>query len=430
MIPLDEEGDWYRYHHLFSDLLLYELKSSQPELVPVLHGRASLWCERAGLFEGATRHAVAAADYERAGMLIARHWFGYAFAGQTATLERWLEALPEGLVNGDPSLILVKAWIYALHGRLKESEALLELVEAFPGDGLLLDGTASVESGVTTIRAVFGLGGVHDIIELARQAAKLETERGSPQAVLARFALGAGLYLSGDAPAARQPLEEAIELTGIGLPLLRVVVLSFLSFVAVDEGNLEEARALADEAHALVDRLGLWGTPQSTMAPIALGIVLAGEGKLEDAQRELEKGISVRRGLPGLSPWPNLIGLVALARVHLVRGDRTGARAIVAEVQRSLENIPDAGTFPGLVESLERKLRTGKPRDGQLHGELTERELDVLGHLDSELCTREIGHVLFVSPSTVRSHIKSIYRKLGVSSREAALEEARARGLV
>ena len=95
VVPLDEQGEWYRYHHLFSDFLLYELKSSQPELVPVLHSRASVWLEDAGYFEGAIRHAIAAADYERAGMLIARHWFGYVFAGQTATVERWLEALPE-----------------------------------------------------------------------------------------------------------------------------------------------------------------------------------------------------------------------------------------------------------------------------------------------------------------------------------------------
>ena len=67
VVPLDEQGEWYRYHHLFSELLLYELKSSQPELVPILHNRASVWLEDAGFFEGAIRHAIAAADYERAG---------------------------------------------------------------------------------------------------------------------------------------------------------------------------------------------------------------------------------------------------------------------------------------------------------------------------------------------------------------------------
>ena len=97
VVALDENGGWYRYHHLFSDLLLYELKSSRPDLLPVLHARASAWFEVKGIYEHAIRHAMAASDYERAGMLIAQHWFQYAVTGQLASLERWLEALPEQL---------------------------------------------------------------------------------------------------------------------------------------------------------------------------------------------------------------------------------------------------------------------------------------------------------------------------------------------
>jgi LuxR family transcriptional regulator, maltose regulon positive regulatory protein len=117
VVALDENGGWYRYHHLFSDLLLYELKGSRPDLLPVLHGRASAWFEEKGRFEDAIRHAVAASDYERAGMLIARHWFRYAVTGQLASLERWLEALPEHLRGRDAPLVLVKAWMCAIYGR-------------------------------------------------------------------------------------------------------------------------------------------------------------------------------------------------------------------------------------------------------------------------------------------------------------------------
>jgi LuxR family maltose regulon positive regulatory protein len=94
VVPLDDQGGWYRYHHLFSDLLHYELKISWPDLEHILHGRASAWFDEAGLFESAIRHAIAATDYERAGALISRHWFRYATTGQLASLEHWLEALP------------------------------------------------------------------------------------------------------------------------------------------------------------------------------------------------------------------------------------------------------------------------------------------------------------------------------------------------
>jgi LuxR family maltose regulon positive regulatory protein len=104
---------------------------------------------------------------------------------------------------------------------------------------------------------------------------------------------------------------------------------------------------------------------------------------------------------------------------------------VLAEARAILEPFADdAGIFPGLLGRQERKLRTRKPREGQLDGELTERERDVLRLLGGELSTRQMAQSLYVAPSTVRTQIKSIYRKLGVSSRGAAVHEARAGGLI
>jgi ATP/maltotriose-dependent transcriptional regulator MalT len=430
VVPLDEQGEWYRYHHLFSDLLLYELKSSRPELVPILHERASVWSEDERFFDSAIRHAIAATDYERAGMLIARHWYGYMAAGQMVSVERWLESLSEELTTHDAALALVRAWMYALSGQREESERFLVLVESIPYEGPLPDGTASVESGVAIIRASFGFDGVRSTVEAARRAAALEPGPTSPRAGLVRFALGAGLYLSGETSQARKPLEEALALTEDGQPLLRVVAQSFLSVVAAEEGHLEEAESRAREAGALVDRFRLSTVPQATLAPIALGFVLAKRGELEEAETALEGALSVRRELPGLSPWPTLIGLLALASVRTARGDRAGGRAALAEVRAILEASPDAGIIPELLERQERKLRTITQRNGHLGEELTERELDVLHLLGGELSTRQMAQSLYVAPSTIRTQVKSIYRKLGVSSRSAAVEEAHARGLI
>jgi LuxR family maltose regulon positive regulatory protein len=133
-----------------------------------------------------------------------------------------------------------------------------------------------------------------------------------------------------------------------------------------------------------------------------------------------------------LSPWPTLIGLLALAPGHLARGERAEARAVLAEARAILEASPDGGIFPELLERQERKLRVraSKQRDGYLNEELTERELAVLRLLNGELSTRQMGDSLYVAPSTVRTHIKSIYRKLEVSSRSEAVEEAKARELI
>jgi len=345
-------------------------------------------------------------------------------------VEGWLDALPEDLINSYGPLLLVRAWISALYGRQEDRERFLALAEGSSYEGRLPDGSASVRSSVAIIKAVFAYGSVQSIVEAARCAAELEPEQTSPRAALVRLAMGHGFYLSGDVSRARRPLEEARALTKDDQPLVRISVLYALSSVALDEGHLEEAESLALELRALVDRFQLYGIPQSSLAPIALGRVLAERGKLDEAQEELDRGLSARREFPSLSPWATLIGLLALASVRHRSGERVEARAVLAEARSILDAFPDAGNFPELLERQERKLRRIKRRDGSLDGHITERESDVLDLLAGDLSTPQMAHSLFVAPSTVRTQIKSIYRKLGVSSRDEAVAEARARGLI
>jgi LuxR family maltose regulon positive regulatory protein len=103
---------------------------------------------------------------------------------------------------------------------------------------------------------------------------------------------------------------------------------------------------------------------------------------------------------------------------------------VLAEGRAILEAFPDVGMFPELLERQERRLRTGTRRDGALYGEITEREFDVLRKLQGKLSTRQMAEWLYVAPSTVRTQVKYIYRKLGVSSRKQAVEEALARRLI
>jgi len=209
---------------------------------------------------------------------------------------------------------------------------------------------------------------------------------------------------------------------------MRITVLCALSFVAADESHLEEAESLAREAQVVVKKFGLEGIPQASAVPIALGLALAKRGGVDEAQIELERGLSARRRFAYLSPWPTVVGLLALAPVRAACGDRDGARALLVEAHSILARYPDAGMFTELLERQERELsRRSKLREGEHTQELSPRELAVLRLLDNERSNREIGRILYVSPNTVKAHIKSIYRKLGVSSREDAAEQARAR---
>jgi LuxR family transcriptional regulator, maltose regulon positive regulatory protein len=431
VVPLDNYGEWYRYHNLLRDFLYYELKRTQPQLLPRLHERASEWFERAGQVEEAIHHAIAAGDFERAGLLVARHWLGYVARGQITTLQRWLDLLPKDLIAGDAPLCLVRAWSFALQGRGEESQRFLALAEGGSYEGKLPDGSASLEAAVHLVRGIFGYGGVQAMVEAARRAKELESpEQSSPRAVLVLQAVGMSSYYAGELSRARKHIQEALELLGGGLPLLRITLLCTLSFVAADEGRLEEAESLAREAHEVVEKFSLERAPQSSAVPIALGRALAKRGKRAEAQIELKKGVSARRRFPSLSPWPTLVGLLALAQVRSALSERGEARALFAEARSIINNYPDCGIFQELLEYRERELGKRKRPTGELAQELTERELVVLRRLDSDRSAREIGNLLHVSHNTIRTQVKSIYRKLGISSRKEAVERARAMKLL
>ncbi|MGF1470275.1 MAG: LuxR C-terminal-related transcriptional regulator [Rubrobacteraceae bacterium] len=430
VVSLDGRQGWYRYHHLFSEMLFYELRNSRPELVPLLHDRAREWLENGEFFDSAIHHALAGADYECVAALISRHWLAYIAAGQTSTIERWLAALPQEMVARHATLALAKAWISVLHGRREECERWLKLVEDRAGEAPPSSGPVSVEMGVALLQAIYSFGGVQNGADAGRRAAALDPEQTSPLAGWVRLALGNGLYCSGEISQSRKPAEEALELLGTDEPVLRNGVLFLLSSVAVEERRPEEAESHAREAGALVDRFGLQKIPQATLAPIALGRALAEQGRLDEARLELESGLTERGKFSGLSPWPDFLGLLTLAKVRFARGDRSAAREALADARSILEDFPDAKMFHDRLEHVERKLRTRSSRPGGLNEELTGRELDVVGLLAGELSTRQMGELLYLAPSTVRTHVKSIYRKLGVSSRGQAVQEARARGII
>ena len=119
LVPLDEVRGWWRYHHLFADLLRARLQQQQPGRVAALHRAAAAWCEEHGLADDAVRHALAAGDPAWAARLIERHFDETLPSGERATLERWLAALPAGLIRSRPRLLLAQARLALASGALR-----------------------------------------------------------------------------------------------------------------------------------------------------------------------------------------------------------------------------------------------------------------------------------------------------------------------
>ncbi len=435
LVALDDHGEWYRYHHLFAELLRLELATREPELVPVLHRRAAAWHEAAGDIEAAVHHATAAGDHPGAGALIARHWLAYSRRGRLATVTGWLEALPDQAIAADPPLALAAAWVAGLRGAPRgEIERWLEAAERAGGvhEGPLPDDLPSLASAVAVVRAVFPFDDVGRALAAARRAVELADAEPSPSHWMGMAVLGHSLYLSGRSAEARPQLEQlARDVPPAAQPYAVINAFALLSLLAGEQDDGSASARLARRAVELAEAAGLGHVPLCGLAYLALGRALARDGHVDDAEAQLEHALELLASESFLLDYVQ--ALLALAPVRLARGDPGGARKLLEQAHALIQGCADPGMLPSLLEETERALRltpASRQRRPEPAAPLTERELAVLRLLPTRLSQREIARELYVSVNTTRTHIQGIYRKLGVSSRRDAVAHARELGLV
>ncbi len=428
VVPVDETRQWFRYHHLFAQVLHSELIRTEADLVPELHRRAGAWHRASGSVGEAVRHALAAGDTSGAVDLVAQHWPGYAGVGQAGTVRGWLGSNSERQIAANPLAAHCAAWAAALSGEPEAVRRWLPVIEAAPDRGMLPDGIRSMASSAALLRGVFGFDGLPVMRQSATVAAGLEDDPRSPWYTLARATYGFALYLSGEVEAAVRPLEQAVASEGSATQA-GVLGYATLALVALDLGQPSRANELALAARRLAARDGVSDIPQSALAYTATGAVYAAGGRLKESRSELRRAVRIRRRPPGLSPWATLEALLRLADVLLARGDSEGAAELISEADGVLSRYPDGtGWLRARLARLRRQL--GLTRKASPDDCLTEREEDVLRLLRGPLSLREISRELYVSPNTIKTHAQAIYRKLGVSSRHDAVRRGREIGVL
>jgi LuxR family transcriptional regulator, maltose regulon positive regulatory protein len=426
LIPADEDRVWYRYHHLFAQMLRGQLARAQPGLVPLLHRRASAWHREAGSTEEAIAHALSAADTDGAAELITAHWHDFADAGRINTVRDWLGSLGEDRLAGHPVAAHCAAWAAAVCWDVDTARRWLRAIEAAADvngqadAGGLPDGMRSFASSAAMLRATFGFTGVGPMVEDAITAAGLEDDPASPWYSYARALLGFGLHLAGD-PDAMPILERALA-AGVSRPRTRMIALSVAAVRTADEGELTRAQQLAEEAARIVNGSGLIRRPPSSFILTALGTVHSRQGRLEEARAEFEYAIYRRQRWVLLTPWVSVETQLRLAQVLLAMDDRPAAATVLAEVRNVLTALPDgAEALLARLSALERGLTIPPP---PLAEPLTGREQAVLSLLRKSMSVSEIARELYLSGNTVKTHRRAIYRKLGVRTREEAIERA------
>jgi LuxR family maltose regulon positive regulatory protein len=442
LIPLDHTRTWYRYHRLFRELLRHELELASPGASVKLHRRASGWLEGEGLTADAIVHAAEGEDADRARELIAAHWNDYFNRGRLGTVDQWLARLPHESVRADPRLCVAGAWLALDRGKLAEAEAWIDSGSApIAGPSVGADRLLRADLGV--LRAVHGFkaGSLREAIDSALSVVALtEGDEDSFPGMVARLILGVTLYWSGEPESASERLRDAAELCERGEnDLGHAYALGYLGLLAADAGDPREAQRLGARAAGLRDSPDFSEHFVLMVGHLAAARAADAQGELEVAESEAERAVELaRRGAGRLELGA---GLIELAQVLHARGTPERAPGLLGEAREAIDACPEPGGLALRLSSVERALRVpGARRTSVATGsaaessaapeELTDRELGVLRLLPGDLSRREIADALYVSQNTVKTHIRSIYRKLDATTRAGAVARARELGLL
>jgi LuxR family transcriptional regulator, maltose regulon positive regulatory protein len=436
LIPLDDERRWFRYHHLFGGLLRHELARAAPEKPAGLHQRAAQWYADHGDAAEAIGHAIASGDVALSRQLVAAHWRQHFNAGQLETVRMWLDALPAGLVAADASLTAARVWVALDTGKLEEVGAALDAAEA----------SGPPDTHLMVLRALH-MYKTGDVGGAARRLQEISPSADDPFiATVHRLVQGISSMWLGDADRARDLLAEAARRAeSDGNRLAYIYAEGCLALLAVNHGDLAFADSLVLDAESalgqtlsdshfvamfpalagarLAARRGEWaGAERASAAAVELG--RRGAGRVELAAALLTASAVFRTSPPAAAPRDP--GAMPAA----CHEDGSDPGALVGEARGILRHCPDPGPVVATWLADEQRAEAVRTRQEGLIEPLTERELTILRLLSAPTPQRELASALFVTPNTLKTHLRAIYRKLGAESRGDAVIRARERGLI
>ena len=430
LVPLDRHGEWYRYHHLFRDMLLNELHRSEPDLIPVLQRRASDWCQEHGLPEASLEYAMAAGDVDT----VARHFMSLGVPtyrqGRIGTVERWIRWLQEhGGVDGYPMVAVLASMLSALTGQTVAAERWADVVDRWHDDATRPD-DPTAEAWAALLRSLLCRHGVERMHADADQGIRRFADIGfvTPTPVLMQ---GVARVLSGDLDGGDESLEDAVHVSEeAGAAEDLAVALCERALVAMARDEWSQVEAFAERARIILQRDGF---EESFATPFVCAVharAALHRGDLAAARQELVGAQRLRTELTYMFPHWAVQARLQLAHVHVALADVGGARTLMRETDEILRRRPDLGSLGADAEALRAELSKERGSVAPGASTLTAAELRLLPILSTHLSFAEIAAQLFLSPSTIKTQAISIYRKLDVSSRSQAIARAREVGLL
>ena len=431
LVPLDRRGEWYRYHHLFRDMLLAELHRLEPGLIPVLRRRAAGWCAGNALPEEALEYSMAAGAVAEVAGLVEKLVVPAHRQGRVPTVDRWLRWLEgRGGIEGHPMVAVLAALFCALTGRPVEAVRWADAVDRWQYEDPARPGDPSTEAWAAVMRTFLCRHGVEqmraDADEAVRRFATQSFMTPAPA-----FLQGIARLLCGDVDSGDASLEDGISLgEEVGAHEDVALALCERSLVAIARGEWGRAGVFADQARAALRRAGI---EESYATPLVCAVQARAamhRGDVPAARRELVTAQRLRHLLTYALPYFAVQTRIELTRVHVALADLAGARTLMREVDELLRRRPGLGTLAGEAKALRARLAKERGSGAAGASALTAAELRLLPMLSTHLSFPEIAGELFLSGNTIKSQAISIYRKLGAVSRSQAVTRSRELGLL
>lgn len=365
LTPLDNERHWYRYHHLFADLLRQRLYQSAPSLtsppsegkegglVAELHHRASVWYEENGLELDAFHHAAAANDFERTERLIAGEGVPLYFRGAGMAILKWLEALPTTVLNARPSLWVTYASALLTAGQHTAVEEKLKAAEAALPDNESEDNAQDLIGRIASMRATLAIiqHDVETIITQSRLALTLLHPDNLFNRMAATWTLGFAYQLQGDRAAANQSYTEVMSISH-SMPVSTYTLAAGISLGQIQEADTHLPLATKTYRHVL----HLAGDPPQRIACeafLGLARICYQWNDLDAAQQYGQQCLQLTQQQESIDTFA-AYG-VFLARLKLSQGDSAGATALLTEAEAYIQQnnfmfrMPDVAAAQVLI---------------------------------------------------------------------------------
>lgn len=422
LISLDTQCSWYRYHHLFGDLLRDRLRAHDGARLRELAARAADQLELDGDIDAALGQAVAADDRSHAAALVGRDAVQLGFDGRAGVLRRRLALLDDRTFVEYPDAAIARAWLGITTGDAALIQGSLLLAGRADRGLPLADGTPSVKVAVALASSLVGVGGVHEVIRYAEMVRGAGDHLVNPWWGAATVMMGAAHSMLGDAVVSRTLLESALPVID-DLPGFHAAALAHLALLDLGAGDDEAAVAASTAARSIVDCRDLNDVVPMVVVYAVSAVIAARMGDVSGARDAAAITDKLLRRLGRLAARTSLLGHGLLAWTAAVLEDDAAMHRHLEAAERLRRLEPEALALCQRVDRV-RAMATRGSRP------MTAAELRLLPHLATHRSLQHIADELRLGRETVKSQASSIYRKLGVSSREAAVTEARQIGLL